>query len=140
MVPHPKLRKPAPRLATPAIRKNMLLLWKKEPELRPKIHPVCTQVRGTDVTAESGADGAAAADLRTDFGEQAAGRLPVGQAHQHEEGHPLHRQPVPQGQDLAAADQAQQAAIPGESAGDNQPGPFLARDWVSNLEVAWALS
>ncbi len=35
------------------------------------------------------------------------------QAHQHAQGHRVHRQPLPQGQDLAEAQPSRQAALPG---------------------------
>lgn len=40
------------------------------------------------------------------------GRLPHREKAEHAQGHPLHSQPVPQGQNLAAKDQAQQEGIP----------------------------
>ena len=51
-----------------------------------------------------GADGAAEAAAGANKGQQAGWRLPHRQAHQRAQGHRLHCLPLPQGQDLAAAD------------------------------------
>ena len=44
-----------------------------------------------------------------------AGRLRDRQEAQHEEDHPLHNQPVQEGQDMAVAGEAEQEAVPGRS-------------------------